>query len=209
VLKTGQLVISNHPASDPRSGGLPKGHPPLNAFLGLPFYGGGKLLGLVGIANRDRGYDDNMANALHPFLATCGNLIQAYQNNRRHQDLEKELCKYKELLPSLPYRDLAQGYRFTFDPLSLSKQQETVLLSKKELLLLEILVKNINTPVSSLAIESHVWGNVIVGGSSLRSLMRRLRAKAPELDITTLSGTGYMLQIAGTVVTKISQTNHA
>ena len=206
VLKTGQQVISNHPSSDPRSYGLPKGHPPLNAFLGLPFYAGGKLLGLVGIANRKQGYDNEMANALHPFLATCGTLIQAYQNNRKHQDMEKELCKYKQLLPSLPYKDLAHGYRFSFDPLSLSKNQEAVLLSKKELLLLEILVNNINTPVSSLTIESHVWKNVIVGDSSLRSLMRRLRAKVPKLNIVTLSGTGYMLSDA--IVTKISQTNH-
>jgi hypothetical protein len=40
VLKTGQLIISNNPAADPRCGGLPAGHPQLNFFMGIPFYGG-------------------------------------------------------------------------------------------------------------------------------------------------------------------------
>ena len=53
VLTTGQLIISNKPASDSRSGGLPSGHPPLNSFMGIPFFGAGELLGVVGIANRE------------------------------------------------------------------------------------------------------------------------------------------------------------
>ncbi len=77
VLKTGQLVISNNPAVDPRRFGLPEGHPPLNSFMGIPFYGGGKLLGCVGIANRENGYHKTLAESLQPFLITCGNLIQA------------------------------------------------------------------------------------------------------------------------------------
>ncbi len=38
ALKTRQPVISNAPADDPRRGGLPKGHPDLKAFLGLPIH---------------------------------------------------------------------------------------------------------------------------------------------------------------------------
>ena len=34
VLVTGKPIISNDPANDPRSGGLPNGHPPLTAFMG-------------------------------------------------------------------------------------------------------------------------------------------------------------------------------
>jgi hypothetical protein len=193
VLKTGQLVISNEPANDPRSGGLPKGHPPLNTFMGLPFYGGGQLLGMVGIANRQPSYDKALADALHPFLVTCGNLIQAYRNNRRHQDTERELSRYRQLLPQVESLDLGRGYRLSESPLSLSHDGHAVLLSRKELLLLQILALGINKPVSARAIEDHVWQNVVVGDSSLRSLVRRLRNKLPELEIKTLSGTGYML----------------
>ncbi len=192
VLKTGQQVISNDPARDPRSGGLPKGHPPLNTFMGLPFYGGGQLLGMVGIANRRPGYDKALAEALHPFLVTCGNLIQAYRNNRRRQDTERELNRYRQLLPEKQL-ELGKGYQLCLSPLSLSHNDHPVMLSRKELLLLQILALGMNKPVSAKAIEDHVWQDVVVGGSSLRSLVRRLRNKLPELEIKTLSGTGYML----------------
>ena len=36
ALTTRQVVIANDPAHDPRSGGLPQGHPAMHAFLGLP-----------------------------------------------------------------------------------------------------------------------------------------------------------------------------
>src|SRR5512147_9572 len=46
-LTTGKTVMANHPATDPRSGGLPPGHPPLNSFLGIPIYHGGELVGMI------------------------------------------------------------------------------------------------------------------------------------------------------------------
>jgi DNA-binding winged helix-turn-helix (wHTH) protein len=209
VLKTGQLVISNAPASDPRSGGLPRGHPPLNTFMGLPFYAGGKLLGMVGIANRKNGYDREIADALHPFLVACGNLIQAYRNNRKRQHAEQELDEYRRRMPA-EARDifLGQGYRLSRSPTSLSHDDIPVLLSRKELLLLEILALNLNRPVAGSDIETHVWPDTIVGVSSLRSLMRRLRPKLPGLEITTLSGVGYLLTGPEQTVTEISQINH-
>ena len=38
VLVSGEVVIANDPPNDPRAGGLLPGHPPLDRFLGLPFY---------------------------------------------------------------------------------------------------------------------------------------------------------------------------
>ncbi len=194
VLTTGQLVISNQPSTDPRSGGLPKGHPPLNAFMGLPFYGGGKLLGMVGVANNENGYHKSIAEDLHPFLITCGNLIQAYRNNQKHELVVAELCKYKERfsLNKTPVL-LGSGYELKKSPTSMTKNGKPVLLTKKELLLLEILVTSYNLPVSYLSIEKHVWNGVITGDSSLRSLVRRLRLKLPELSIKVSPGIGYML----------------
>ena len=58
VMVSGEVVIANDPSNDPRAGGLPPGHPPLDRFLGLPFYFWEKLVGKVGIANRPNGYDD-------------------------------------------------------------------------------------------------------------------------------------------------------
>ncbi len=57
VIVTGEPVIANSPSNDPRRGGLPDGHPPLNAFLGVPFYKNGEMTGMIGVANREGGYD--------------------------------------------------------------------------------------------------------------------------------------------------------
>ena len=69
ALKTGEVVIANDPANDSRSGGIPPGHPPLNAFLGIPLYAGNRMVGLAGIANRADGYDVALIESLTPFTS--------------------------------------------------------------------------------------------------------------------------------------------
>ena len=75
VMTTGKPLISNDPQHDPRSGGLPKGHPALRAFLGVPFFHGGEMIGVIGIANRPGGYVESMVEELAPFLNTCASII--------------------------------------------------------------------------------------------------------------------------------------
>ncbi len=91
VMVTGQAVISNEPSTDPRRGGLPHGHPALNAFLGIPFYNDQQMVGMVGIANRPGGYSEALVSYLQPFLSTCANIIEAYRNDRRRQQAEQSL----------------------------------------------------------------------------------------------------------------------
>ncbi len=101
VISSGQAIISNQPASDPRCGGLPDGHPALLAFLGAPIYAGDKLVGMTGIANRPGGYDEALLDNLQPLLATCGNLIEAYRNDHRRQLTEKKLRRSEVRLRSV------------------------------------------------------------------------------------------------------------
>lgn len=98
VMTTGKPVISNNPPTDPRRCGIPEGHPPLKAFLGLPFYKGERMVGMVGIANRPEGYDEKMAEYLAPFLATCGGIIDAYRNGQGRKEAEEALRKSEESL---------------------------------------------------------------------------------------------------------------
>ncbi|NJO78687.1 MAG: PAS domain S-box protein [Cyanobacteria bacterium RM1_2_2] len=98
VLLTGQPVIANHPQTDPRRGGLPSGHPPLNAFLGIPFFRGDQLMGMVGIANRPAGYTEAVITELQPFLTTCASTIEAYRNDTRRKQAELALQQLNEEL---------------------------------------------------------------------------------------------------------------
>ncbi|OKH47285.1 hypothetical protein NIES2101_23760 [Calothrix sp. HK-06] len=98
VLVTGEPVISNSPSTDPRRGGIPEGHPPLNAFLGIPFYSNKELVGMVGIANCPSGYDEAVIDYLQPFLATCSNLIQSHRDYKLRQEAEGALRESQEML---------------------------------------------------------------------------------------------------------------
>ena len=194
VLKTGKLIIANQPSSDGRSCGIPKGHPPLNSFMGIPFYTDDELLGVVGIANRKNGYQQDLAKSLTPFLETCGNLIQAYRNNIEKQQLEKRLRHYQQQLSQVENSiSLGFGYLFAPSSLALTKHGSPLLLTPKEMDLLKLLVENRNQVIHTSALESAIWKDVIVSESSLRSLMRRLRKKLPELEIKTVRGFGFML----------------
>ena len=96
VIKTGKFIIANDSENDPRSYGLPHGHPPLKAFLGLPFFKGNQLIGMIGIANRPEGYDKALIDYLQPFLTTCSQIISAVDNDQLREVAELELTQAKE-----------------------------------------------------------------------------------------------------------------
>lgn len=96
VMKTESHVISNSPYSDKRSGGLSEGHPDLNTFLGLPVMHNKEMVGMLGIANRENGYDEDLVNFLRPFLSTYGTVIQNIRLKRTQKKYEKELRLAKE-----------------------------------------------------------------------------------------------------------------
>jgi two-component sensor histidine kinase/CheY-like chemotaxis protein len=93
TMKSGRAVISNDPSNDPRSRGLPAGHPPLKSFLGLPLYFRDKLIGTVGLANRPGGYDEAMAEFLSPFLSACSNIIVWYGEEQDRKRAEQALME--------------------------------------------------------------------------------------------------------------------
>lgn len=98
VLTTEKVVIANQPSTDFRSGGLPEGHPSLNHFLGLPFFSGDRLCGMVGIANRPNGYDTQIVEYLQPFLSTCANIIDAIQLKKDKEQIQRDLTLSEERL---------------------------------------------------------------------------------------------------------------
>ncbi|HML54407.1 MAG TPA: PAS domain S-box protein, partial [Solidesulfovibrio magneticus] len=82
--QTGGPVIANDPAGDPRScGRLPQGHPPLEAFLGLPLQHGQECVGAIGLANREGGYDAALAEQIRPLAEACARIIERLRLDRR------------------------------------------------------------------------------------------------------------------------------
>jgi PAS domain S-box-containing protein len=91
AITSGKPVIANDPKNDPRRGGLAHGHPPLNAFLAVPLYSGQDMVGLMGIANRPGGYDDEIVEFLEPLSGACGAVIGAIQADSQQAGAETEL----------------------------------------------------------------------------------------------------------------------
>ena len=94
VMTSGMSVIANDPASNPRRGGLPPGHPALNRFLGVPFSSGPSgtpLSGMLGIANAPGGYDEETVELISPLLDACATMVGYAKLQRGRQAAEAAL----------------------------------------------------------------------------------------------------------------------
>jgi len=91
------VVISNDPDKDRRSSGLPKGHPAVNAFLGLPLRGNAsEIIGMIGVANRPGGYHNQLVEQIKPVVLATSQLIEAYANREERYQNELALKQAKE-----------------------------------------------------------------------------------------------------------------
>ncbi len=55
VITEDHAVIANDTAAHPAAAGLPPGHPPVTSYLGVPLRHGGKVIGLIALANKAGG----------------------------------------------------------------------------------------------------------------------------------------------------------
>lgn len=92
--------VANNPAQDPRRGGLPPGHPALNAFLALPILDAGEQIGSIGISNRPGGYDQNIIDFLRPLLSTCSAIFRSLRI-QRERDLAHAKLEENEKISNL------------------------------------------------------------------------------------------------------------
>jgi diguanylate cyclase (GGDEF)-like protein len=83
TLATGDVVVSEDPARDPRRCGLPPGHPPLTGYIGLPLKDGETLIGMLGLANCPGGYSPSLEEHLRPVLSVVGLMITRDITERR------------------------------------------------------------------------------------------------------------------------------
>ncbi len=109
TLRTGEVVIANEPRTDLRSAGPPPGHPGFQSYLGLPIHAGGRLIGMVGVANRPGGYDDEMAYGLKPFLGAIGTVIAGFQDLQVRRRAEQDLYRAQQRLRILATQDALTG----------------------------------------------------------------------------------------------------
>lgn len=96
VMLTRDVVVSNEPAIDPRSAGLPGGHPELHCFQGVPIFYGNELVGMYAIANRVGGYESELLSFLRPFDITYGAMIHSRRISDKEIENRNEIIKAKD-----------------------------------------------------------------------------------------------------------------
>lgn len=67
VVLESQPNISNDVLNDPFHVGSPRGHPPVRTFLGVPLTVREETIGMIGVANREQGYDAEHERLLSTF----------------------------------------------------------------------------------------------------------------------------------------------
>jgi signal transduction histidine kinase len=94
VVLTGQPHLSNDVAHDALHVGTPRGHPPVRTFLGVPLLFGSEVLGMLGVANRQGGYELQQERLLSVF----GNQVAvAIRNARLYEDQRNMIARLQRL----------------------------------------------------------------------------------------------------------------
>ncbi|CAI5480998.1 unnamed protein product [Closterium sp. Yama58-4] len=91
VVTAGDVIVSNDVASDPRSTGVPPGHPPMTTFLGVPLFSGSRLVGMFAVTNREGGYSKSLVTELHALTKTVGQVVAGIQQRRQRWEREERL----------------------------------------------------------------------------------------------------------------------
>jgi PAS domain S-box-containing protein len=94
VLKDKKTLIVNDPASHPDRVGIPEGHPKLTSFLGVPLRYMGETIGMIGLANKESGYDVTDQQAVESL-----SLVFVEVLNRKRAS--EELVKTKDHLDNI------------------------------------------------------------------------------------------------------------
>ena len=92
VINSKKSFFTNDPLSHPDSIGIPSGHPQLTSFLGVPFVLDGKIMGMLGVANREGGYSSEQQKDLEAVIPA---ILQAL--NRKKAELERKRLEKKAL----------------------------------------------------------------------------------------------------------------
>ncbi|MFH0930850.1 MAG: PAS domain S-box protein, partial [Candidatus Zixiibacteriota bacterium] len=106
ALKDRKSLIVNHPVSHPDRVGTPEGHPPITSFLGVLLKHAGRSIGMIGLANKEFGYDSADQEAIEALSVA---FVEALYRKRAEEALRKSEEKYRFLYEKNPTVNLIIG----------------------------------------------------------------------------------------------------
>ena len=127
TLREEKSRIVNDPDSHPDRVGTPEGHPPITYFLGVPLKHEGKTIGMIGLANKDGGYDLADQEAIETIAIS---FVTAMNRKRSEKVLQDSEEKYRLHFENV--NDIIYSIDPNFTILNVSPSVERVLGYKPE-----------------------------------------------------------------------------
>lgn len=97
VLTSQDCVTNNNVMPAPGAHVLPNGYPEVRSFLGIPLFGVDRLVGLIGLANREKGYDQTIIDYIRPLTITSSNVLLANQAKKDHRAAEESARRSEKM----------------------------------------------------------------------------------------------------------------
>ena len=85
TMRDGESRIVNEPSTHPDKAGAPKGHPPVTSFLGIPLKRMNKTIGMIGLGNKENGYDEFDQEAIEDLSVA---FVEALMYRRSREELK-------------------------------------------------------------------------------------------------------------------------
>ena len=99
TLRDEEPRIVNDLAGHPDSVSVPAGHPKVTCFLGVPFKDGGRTIGMIGLANKDGGYDRADQEAVEALSVAVSEALMRQRAEAARQQTEDLYRTLVEMSP--------------------------------------------------------------------------------------------------------------
>ncbi len=122
------VIVNDYNAPHPTKKCFPRGHVPIERFLGIPVFDGEHIAAVAGVANKVNDYDESDIRAIESMMNDTWRLIR---RKRTEEALQKSEANYRTIFNSandaIFFKDLNSRYIFanekTLDAFGLSREQ--------------------------------------------------------------------------------------
>ena len=94
IVLQGKPLITNDPTTHPDNIGVPPGYPAIRSFLGVPLVEKNKIIGIIAVANRPGGYNENDLKLMEMISEALTQVLMRWRTKQAF--LESERC-YRKL----------------------------------------------------------------------------------------------------------------
>ena len=115
VLQDGKGFFTNDPATHPDRIGLPPGHPPLTAFLGVPLRYGDRVTGMVAVGNREGGYRQQELDALEALASAIAEALARKRAEVARRESEARFSAMANNIAQLAWMADETGWIFWYN----------------------------------------------------------------------------------------------